>query len=297
MLNDCLERYPTMLAHDERRLLHWLARDVWEGWGEIVDAGCFLGGSTAALASGLRARTPPPEPTGPLPPMRTYDLFVADESAIASRHLDRWSQIALGDSFRPAFEELLADLADFTSVREGDIAAEEWDGGPIEILFLDLLKTREINDAVLARFLPSLVAGRSVIVQQDYVHGLLPWIHLTMELLGDCVEHVADVPCSRVYAVIGEISAERLAEILPLDERVPTSEQHVLMERIVGATWGETRGMLLLAQANLLRAHGELATAGALLEHVEAQYADAPSVLADAAVTRQVLERSGWAAA
>ena len=40
---------PTMLSKDERRLLYGLAREHASGEGAIVDAGCFLGGSTAAL--------------------------------------------------------------------------------------------------------------------------------------------------------------------------------------------------------------------------------------------------------
>jgi hypothetical protein len=294
VLPDQVEHYPTMLTHGERRLLHWLARDVWEGWGAIVDAGCFLGGSTAALASGIQARSTPPEAGGPTPPMWTYDLFLADDFAIRSGHLSRWPDIQIDESFREAFDDLLGDLVLHTRVREGDIMAEQWDGGPIEILFLDVLKNSQINDTVLSRFLPSLVAGRSVIVQQDYVHGMLPWIHITMELLDDVVERIADEVGTRVYAVTGEIDAERVAEILPLDERVPRDRQQELMERVVGETWGDTRGMLLLAQANLLHSHGQLATAGAILEHVEQHYRDAHAVSYDAAETRRFLERSGW---
>lgn len=296
-LPERVERYPTMLTLEERRLLHWLARDVWEGWGAIVDAGSFVGGSTASFATGLRARGDAVTEDGPRPPMWTYDLFAAGEFEVRSGHLSPWPEIGVGDSFRPAFDDLLGDLADETRVHEGDIMAEEWDGGPIEILFLDVLKMREINDVVLMRLLPSLVAGRSVIVQQDYVHGMLPWIHVTMELLGDVVEHVEDVPWSgsRVYAVTDEITGERVAEILPLDERVPAAQQRRSMERAVGATWGPARGMLLLAQANLLRCQGDVAAARALLEHVEAHFADVPNVMYDVTETRRVLDAVGAA--
>ena len=43
-----------MLVPDEVRLLHHLAEEYYTGEGAIVDAGCFLGGSTVALADGLR---------------------------------------------------------------------------------------------------------------------------------------------------------------------------------------------------------------------------------------------------
>jgi hypothetical protein len=290
-----VDGYPTMLAHDERRLLHWLARDVWEGRGAIVDAGCFLGGSTASFATGLRARTALRGSGGPQPPMWTYDRFAAEQYMVDAGYFERWPEIGADDSFRPAFDELLGDLADETTVHEGDITRAGWSGGPIEILFLDVLKDTTVNDAVLRAFMPSLVAGRSVLIQQDYVHGMLPWIHVTMELLADVVEHVVDVSASRVYAVTGEITAERLDAFLPLDERVPRSRQRELMARAMGAASGKTRGSLLLAQANLLRMHGLLDEADAVLRSVEADYADVPAVMFDVPSTRACLEQAGRA--
>jgi hypothetical protein len=295
-LPELVDGYPTMLAHGERRLLHWMARDVWEGWGAIVDAGCFLGGSTVSFATGLRARATAPAHDRPRPPISTYDRFEAESYMVDAGYFDRWPAIRAGDSFRPAFDELLGDLARETAVHEGDITAAGWPGGPIEILFLDVLKDTTVNDVVSRAFMPSLVAGASVLVQQDYVHGFLPWIHITMELLSDVVEHVVDVSASRVYAVTGEITAERLATFLPLDERVSRARQQELMEQAVAATSGHTRGSLLLAQANLLRMHGDLGRAGALLEQVESSYRDELTVQFDAPGTRACLEQAGWPA-
>lgn len=42
-----------MISVDESRFLHWLTSEFYKGEGEIIDAGCLLGGSTHALASGL----------------------------------------------------------------------------------------------------------------------------------------------------------------------------------------------------------------------------------------------------
>ena len=46
---------PTMLTDEEGALLHWLTRDYATGAGAICDLGCFVGGSTARLASGVAA--------------------------------------------------------------------------------------------------------------------------------------------------------------------------------------------------------------------------------------------------
>src|SRR5262245_40948254 len=56
----CGDKAPvTMLRPDEINLLHWLAATFYQGNGAIVDAGCFLGGSTYALASGLAQNRSP----------------------------------------------------------------------------------------------------------------------------------------------------------------------------------------------------------------------------------------------
>src|SRR5690349_17088541 len=65
---------PTMLIPDERRLLFYLASKYYTGRGAIIDGGCFLGGSTTALAAGLEAwleRSGTPA----LPGIHSYDLF------------------------------------------------------------------------------------------------------------------------------------------------------------------------------------------------------------------------------
>jgi hypothetical protein len=293
-LPDVVANYPTMLTEGERRLLHWLARDVWEGWGSIIDAGSFLGGSTISLATGLHARPGGLPPTAPSPPIATYDLFLVEQYALDGGYFERWPQLRLDDDFQPAFAEMLGEHAGATAVHAGDITQERWDGGPIEILFLDVLKLIEINDAVLPTFMPSLVGGRSVLVQQDYVHGMLPWIHITMELLQDSLERIVDTGGSRVYAVTRDIPAERLAELLPLDEKIPAEQQRALLERVVAESGGDRRGTMTLALANLLAHQGQLDRAGALLQHVERHYADAPTVMTDVPVTRAELEGKGW---
>jgi hypothetical protein len=48
-----------MLDGPEGWLLKWLARAAYRGDGAIVDLGCWLGGSTAALVDGLRENPRP----------------------------------------------------------------------------------------------------------------------------------------------------------------------------------------------------------------------------------------------
>ena len=65
----------TMLSAQELELLYTLARDQYTGRGEIVDGGAFLGGSTLALANGLRDNRRVQDKNGRI---HSYDLFRAD---------------------------------------------------------------------------------------------------------------------------------------------------------------------------------------------------------------------------
>jgi hypothetical protein len=60
-------------------------------------------------------------------------------------------------------------VADLVRVHEGDLLANGWSGDPIELLFVDFSKTWALNDFIVKEFFPSLIAGRSVVVQQDFV--------------------------------------------------------------------------------------------------------------------------------
>jgi hypothetical protein len=165
-----------MLSKMERRLLYSLARDYASGDAAIVDAGSFLGGSTAALLAGVRDRGQP----WAGPPVASYDLFRVDEYMVP-KFFSNPGSIRTGDSFRSQFDAHVARFDVPHAVHEGDITSLGWSGGPIEVLFLDILKSWEINDAVLRDFFPALMPGRSVIVHQDYGWGDNPWIAISVE--------------------------------------------------------------------------------------------------------------------
>jgi hypothetical protein len=236
---------PTMLSRTERKLLYGLARDYAAEDAAIVDAGCFLGGSTAALLAGLRDRN---EPWGG-PPLESYDLFRVEDYTIGKFFGDDPS-VRLGDSFRERFDANVARFDVPHAVHEGDITEMGWSGGPIDVLFLDVLKSPEINDAVLRDFFPSLVPGRSVIVHQDYGWGWMPWIPITVELMPDSLVLVDWMEWgSHVFFLQGEVPAEvieRGAGGLDLDTRF------ALIDQAVARADGWVRGMLEVDRAALV---------------------------------------------
>ena len=185
---------------------HVLARDYAGGKGAIVDAGCFLGGSTVALASGLaanrRARRWGLR-------VQTYDLFEMHPSFRAD-YPELVADIE-GDSIRPRFEEVVGSLLAHVDVHAGDIRDRRWTGGPVEVLFVDICKSWEINDHVVREFFPALIPGRGVVIQQDLIHEWLPYLTITMGLLADYFELVATVPwCSAVYLLTRAIPASAI---------------------------------------------------------------------------------------
>lgn len=233
---------PTMLSKAERRLLYSLARDYASGDCAIVDAGCFLGGSTAALLAGARDRTEPLER-----PVESYDLFRVEEFTIP-KFFDRSARV--GESFRPRYDAHLARFDVPHVVREGDITEIGWSGGPIDVLFLDVLKSWEVNDAVLRDFFPTLVPGRSVIVHQDYGWGDTPWIPITVELMRDSLVLVDWMEWgSHVFFVERELPRDVLADgVGGLDLATKIDA----IDRAVARAEGWVQGMLEISRTFLV---------------------------------------------
>ncbi len=232
-----------MLSKLERRLLYSLARDYAGGDAAIVDAGCFLGGSSAALLAGMRDR----RQRWAGPPLASYDLFRV-EAFTMPKFFDGSARV--GDSFRPRYDAHVAGFGVSHDVHEGDVRKLGWGGGPIDVLFLDLLKSWEINDAVLRDFFPALVPGRSVIVHQDYGWGDTPWIPITVELMRDSLVLLDWMEWgSHVFFVECELPADVLQNgVGGLDVE---TRLH-LMDSAVGRAEGWVQGMLEVSRTFLV---------------------------------------------
>lgn len=176
-----------MLHMPERKLYLWLT-SVWaSGAGAVVDLGCFAGGSTALLAHGLKRAGLPG-------PVHAYDAFT-----IAEPLKDKYLYPAgiapfEGEDMLPAARELLAPWAGRVAFHPGRIEQQGWDGGPIEILVMDASKTAETMDRMAEIFFPHLIPGRSVVVQQDFLHWKQPWVAVQMERMADRFRPLAHAP-------------------------------------------------------------------------------------------------------
>ena len=276
---------PTMLSKLERKLLYTLARDYASGDAAIVDAGCFLGGSTAALLAGVRDRAEPW--TGP--PVESYDLFQVEAYTVAKFFDDPRTQV--GDSFRHRFDANVVKFDVPRVVHEGDIVEIGWSGGPIDVLFLDVLKTWEVNDAVLRDFFPSLRPGRSVIVHQDYGSGWLPWIPISVELMGGSLRLIDGMEWgSHLFFVAEELPSDILENGVA---RLDVDEKFALVERAVERSDSWVRGMMEIARTELVYERNGADAAVHDLDRIASLYRDHDFVLSFVDHIRTGLETEG----
>lgn len=175
---------PTMLAREEQLFYYWLMRDWARGDGATVDLGCFAGGSTARLAEGQRA-------AGRAGPIHAYDRFCADGRVKAKFLYPAGIDPFEGEDILPLVTRLLAPWAETIVLHPGRIEEQSWDGGPIEILVLDASKIVANMDRMAEIFFPALIPGRSVVVQQDYLHWANPWIAAQMARMRRWLKPVA----------------------------------------------------------------------------------------------------------
>lgn len=277
---------PTMLSRAERKLLYTLARDYAEVDAGIVDAGCFLGGSTAALLAGVRDR---PEPWAG-PPVASYDLFRVEAYTISKFFADEPS-VQVGDSFRDYFDANVSKFDVPHVVHEGDIVEMGWSGAPIDVLFLDVLKTWEVNDSVLRAFFPYLRPGRSVIVHQDYGSGWLPWIPISVELMGCSLRLIDGMEWgSHVFFVADEIPAS-VIENGVLGLHLDTKFE--LVDKAVARSDGWVRGMMEVARAELVYERDGADAALRDLALIAKRYSKHDFVVSFIAHIRQGLETGG----
>jgi hypothetical protein len=204
---------PSMMSERERRFLYNLAREHYVGEGVILDAGAFLGASTVCFGAALRGNPRLPKITAAFPkPVRSFELAHVHKNMLTSlpRH-GVTDELEVGDSFAPYLQRNVAPWADLVDLRIGDIMAEGKIDAPIEILFLDVLKQEKISEFAVAEYFPRLIAGRSILIQQDYFFDGLPFIRVHQELFEDAFEFLGEIGSSAIYRCVRPITAEDVA--------------------------------------------------------------------------------------
>ena len=213
---------PSMLAWEETKFYYWLAQTFATDDGAIVDLGSFIGGSTARLAGGVMA-------AGAKARVHAFDRFTVDEHIKEKLLYAQGVAPFEGRDMLPVSKALLEPFGDHVVHHPGDIEDSGWTGPKIDILTHDASKSRVSMDRQAEIFWPHLVAGRSIIVQQDFLHKIQPWVPVQMEIWADHFEPLAFVRGSSVAFLCTKVPSPDLLAIrrvanLPHDEQVQMLE-------------------------------------------------------------------------
>ncbi len=211
----------------ELRFLFLLGRHRLTGRGQIVELGSGGGGSTYALALGLR-QNPAFDPETDR--LHAYDFFRVGKGTFASEKFFS-AGVAPDDSnsFLDDFKDKLKPFIDFVELHPGDIwqTSDPEDRRPIEFLHVDIAKTARVFRCVAERFLPRLEPG-SVLLHQDFASPRLPWLHYSTGLLLPYIE-IAGPPIRSTLAfeVVRPIPQDVLRAIA--EDSFSTDEKLALM--------------------------------------------------------------------
>ncbi len=240
----------SMLEFGELALLYGVARDRWTGRGEILDLGPYWGLTTWCLSQGVRDNTRASSASR-AGRIHSYDLFVADDGSSAD--------------LLPYYLSLNEANRSYLQTYQGDVLTRQWLGEPVEIAFVDIAKSVELNDHVVSQFLSRLIDG-AIVIQQDHIHYYHWWLHLFMEMFSDHFELI-DI-------VYGATAVFRLTRPLPdlsgwsLDGAIPREERIALHRRHVERFPPSAQAVLWCAHAKLLLDHGDAAGARQVLDRV-----------------------------
>lgn len=267
---------PGMLSVAERRMLYGIVRDDYRGDGAIIDGGSFFGSSLAASAQGLRDSGLGLDrsvfPHGK--PIHAYELgFLPKPPALKDPPVRQFKGVSytLGDSFLPILQETIRPYDDLVELHIGDFNEKRWDGSPIEIAFIDVCKTPDLNAHVSAQFFPHLVRD-AVVINQDFFFDRLPFIKVTMGYLADYFEWVGQVATSSIYIARRPISAE-VANYDPFKARDPRClEFHD--RYAVSAADDETRLRMGISRAYLQAYMGEKDGALQAIERLRSDFSE-----------------------
>lgn len=259
-----------MVGPEERACYYWLARNWLSDRGCIVDAGCFVGSSTFSFAAGAADGGRRSYKNRKL--IHAYDYFKVIDEYVGEAISRDFRPIGEGQSYLDIFEHQTAPYADMISTHPGDFLTHKWHGDPIEILFIDIAKTPELNAHACGEFLHHLIPGHSVILQQDYFHCWHPYIHITMEFLADEVELVDDhIPHqTAAWRLVKPIPREKQQRLAAYD--LTKQERMALLARLIAKASPTIRPMIEVVRIWQMCLDGDKDTARREIERLKSSH-------------------------
>lgn len=267
----CLDT-PSMMSLSERQFLFGLASRYYAGQGLIVDAGIFLGGSTRCFGEGVRSNPKREEILRRWPrPIVSYERAIVNPNM---PHFFRARGLAFsaapGESFESELRRNIEPVKELVDLRIGDFMEAAGVDAPVEILFLDILKTPALSLRAFQLFHSKLIPGRSLVVHQDYFFEELPWIKTHQEALMDYFEFVGEIGSSALFLCRKEVPRSVLEG---LENDLPPAEQLRLASIALHRSADPARRYLMaLSKMRLVRKLQGRMAAGAYLELVRTEF-------------------------
>ena len=209
-----------MTVKSEQTFCRHYTRDRYTGAGEIVDLGCWMGATTIAFSKGLRKNLKL-APGANRKRIHSYDLFQWHRTMdVNVKGTPLEGKYREGESFLAEFEARTKPYEEHFTIHPGDVSAHPWSGGPIELLFVDAMKTADTARVIVRDFYPHLIPGVSVVAHQDFAHFFTGWIHLIQYRLRDYFEFDSEVKrsCTVLFKLKKPIPAELLDQDWSLEK-------------------------------------------------------------------------------
>jgi hypothetical protein len=176
---------PAMISTEEAKYYNYIGA-FYEGIGEAVELGPWLGASTQHIARSLAGN---PHFTG-------KQLHVVDDFVWRADWMNDYvpddEKLPNHASFRPSFEKHTSGIQHLISVRQGKLTDYDgnshvdqfsWGGDAIEFLYADCGRTMAANDAWYKYLRPCFVPGHTLLMMQDWrTHRERPrkWFNQTL---------------------------------------------------------------------------------------------------------------------
>ena len=153
------------------------------GSGAIVD-GSWLGSTTISLAMGLEKNKITSSSKGVI---HAYDEFVwRDYMERSAGKTSLKGQFQLGESFVGEFNKRIVPWKELIVVYQGDLSQIKWEGGIVEFLLIDAMKSWDLTNNILKSFFPALKPWRELYPSSGFcplVHALDSFGQLPIERL------------------------------------------------------------------------------------------------------------------
>jgi hypothetical protein len=177
---------PGMISQEERKYYSYIGQ-FYQGRGEVVELGPWLGCSTSYILRGLMGN---PNFSGKS--VHVYDDFVWRASWMNEK-VSEAEQLDNHEDFQFLFDKYTIALKDYLIVEKRKISICDgndsvprlvWSGDPIELLYVDCGRTYEANAAWYQLFVDFFIPNSTLIIMQDWgLHRELPvkWYNQTKQ--------------------------------------------------------------------------------------------------------------------